>query len=148
MAVRVRITVWAIFGQGELGLEGGGGGGEGGNAGRHVIGDAEPVEPAHLLGDGAIERGIAGVDAGHVLALRMGGLDLGDDLVERHGGGVDDAGACGRGLHDLLRHQRAGIEADRAGLDELQPAHRDEVGCAGAGADEMDGHSAASLFLA
>ena len=62
------------FGQGEFGFQNGGGGGEGGHAGGDVIVNAELVEPAHLFGDGAIDRRIAGMDAGHVVALGMGGL--------------------------------------------------------------------------
>ena len=136
------------LGKRELRLQRGGHCGEGGHARCYVIGDAELVETADLLGDGAIERGVARVDARHVLALRVGGLDLRDDLIQRHGGRIDHACALGCGFHDLLRHKRARIEADGAGLDDLQAPHGDEVGCAGAGADEMDGHSAASLFFA
>ena len=89
-----------------------------GHARADLIGNAQPIEAAHLLGDGAIDRGIAGMDAGDILALCMGRRHLGDDLVEVHGGGVEDAGA-GRGRgDDLRRHQRAGIEADRAALDQ------------------------------
>ena len=38
---------------------------------------------------------------------------------------------------DRARHQRAGIEHDRAARDEIAAAHRDEIGIARAGADEM-----------
>ena len=51
-------------------LSSGRGGREGRHARRHVVGNAERVEPAHLLGDRAIDRGIAGMDARHVLAVR------------------------------------------------------------------------------
>ena len=54
VAVRVRIMVWADLGQGQFQSERGGGGGEGRHSRRHVERDAEGVEPAHLLGDGAV----------------------------------------------------------------------------------------------
>ena len=38
-------------------------------------------------------------------------------------------------------HQRAGVEADRTARQQVAPAQGDEVGRAGAGADEMDGHA-------
>ena len=83
------------------------------------------------------------MDARHVLALRMGLGDFGDDLIERHRRGVDDTRAFGCGLDDFFGHQRAGIEADRTILDEPKSAQRDEVGRAGAGADEVNGHDRA-----
>ena len=86
--------------------------------------------------------------AGHVVTHGVGGFDFGHDVLQRERRGVNHARSGRCGLHDLLRHQRTCIEADWTGLDELQAAHRDEVGCAGAGADEMNGHSANSLFLA
>ena len=38
------------------------------------------------------------------------------------------------------RHQRAGVEADGAARDEIAAAQGNEIGRAGAGADEMNGH--------
>ncbi len=78
-------------GQGQLAAQGRRGGREGRHAGGDRPGDAERVEAADLLGDGAVERGVAGMDAGNVLALGVGGLDLGHDLVEMHGRRVDHA---------------------------------------------------------
>jgi hypothetical protein len=75
-----------------------------------------------------------------VLALGMGGLDLGDDRVEIERGGIDDARAGRAPAEHRLGDQRARIEADRAGADQLAPAQGDEIDCAGAGADEVDGH--------
>ena len=82
-------------GQGQLAAQGRRGGGEGRHAGRDRPGDAERVEAADLLGDGAVERGVAGMDPGDVLALGVRGLDLGHDLVEVHGGRVDHAAPAG-----------------------------------------------------
>ena len=102
-------------------------------------------EPADLLGDGAVERRVAGMHPRDVLAAFMRRRHLGDDLVERQRRRVDDPRTLGRGLDDLRGHQRAGIEADRAALDQAQAAHGDQVGRAGTGADEMHGHAALSF---
>lgn len=129
-------------GQGQFGLQDGGGGGEGRHTGGNRVRDAECLQAADLFGDGAIERRIAGMHAGNVIAVFMGGNDLGDDLVEIERRGIDHprVGRC-HGDHGL-GHQRAGIEADRAGSDQLCTAQGDQVGRAGAGADEVDSHGA------
>ena len=44
----------------------------------------------------------------------------------------------------FARHDRAGVEADRAARHEIAPAQRDEIGRARSGADEMHRHGAAS----
>jgi len=76
----------------------------------------------------------------HVMALRMRSFDLGDNFVQRQRRGVDDA-RSGRAMReDILRHQRPGIEADRAGRDQVASAQGEEIGRARAGADEMHGH--------
>ena len=69
------------------------------------------------------------------------------DLIEAHRRGIDDARA-GRAVNEKLRrHERAGVETDRTARQQLAPAHRDEIGGAGACADEMHGHGAArSVF--
>ena len=140
--------------QSELALERGGRGGEGRHARRQRIGDAERVELAQLLADRAPHREIAGMKPRHVLARAMGGHELGHDLIEAHGRGVDDARARGTEGEHVRLHERAGIEADRAAREEVAAAQREEVGGAGAGADEMHGHgftirgSAASGFTA
>ena len=125
--------------QGQLAAECGGGGGEGRHAGGYVIGNAKCVEPAHLLGDRTVKRRVARMQPGDVKTLFVRFGTVGDDLVERQGGGVDDM-RVGRGNgEDLARHQGAGIKTDRAALDQPQTAQRDQIGRAGAGADEMDG---------
>ena len=81
----------------------------------------------------------------HVLAGRVRRDKLRLDLVERHRRGVDDARARRAMGEQFLRHDRAGIETDRAARDEVAPAHRDQIGCARPGADEMYGHGASPL---
>ena len=83
--MRVRITVWLTSGSVSSRPQRRRRGGEGRHARRHVVGDAERVQPAHLLGDRAVERRIAGVDARHVLAAACACRHLGDDLVEVSG---------------------------------------------------------------
>ena len=110
----------------------------------HLVGDAQLVEPPHLLGDGPVQARVAAVDAGHVLARGVRVRHMSDDLVQVQGGGVDDPGA-GRGTgDDRGRHQRAGVETDRACSDQVAPAQGQEIGRAGAGADEMHGHAGCS----
>ncbi len=141
----------ADVGQGQLLAEQGGTGGEGGHAGRHVIGDAERLQPPDLLADRAIQRRIAGMDPGDIEPGRLGRHDLGDDRGQIQGCGVDHARrpirvAPGLGDH-LGRHQRAGIEHDRAGPDQAQAAQRDQIGGARAGADEVHGHAEAACAV-
>ena len=77
---------------------------------------------------------------GDVVSGAVRGFDFGDDLVEGERRGIDHPCARRGSGDDLRRHQRSGIETDRAGLDEAQTAQRDEVGGAGPGADEMHRH--------
>src|SRR5262245_1947677 len=76
----------------------------------------------------------------NVVTCAVGGLELGDDLIEAHRRGVDDTRPFGAEREDLLAHQRPCIEADRAAEDEMSAAERQQVRRAGAGADEMHGH--------
>ena len=85
------------------------------------------------------------MDPRNVLAAPVGVDDLGHDLVEVHRRRVHHQRPVRSRLDDFPGHQRPGIEAHGAPLDELQAPHGDEVGRAGSGADEIDGHSAASL---
>src|SRR5881394_1909589 len=78
------------LGDRELGAQRGRGGHERGHAGRDVPRDTELVEPAHLLGGGAVDREVAGVQSGDVLVAVVRTLVLGDDLVEREVLRVDE----------------------------------------------------------
>ena len=129
-------------GEGELALEGGGRGGVSRDAGGHVVGDSECAQPPHLLPDRPVEGRVARVHAGNVLAVRVRRLHLVDDLVEGHGGGIEHPGALRRAGDDFRRHERARVEDHRARLDEAPAAHRDELGVARTGPDEVDGHGA------
>ena len=80
----------------------------------------------------------------HVLAGPLGGLHLGDDLIEGEGRRVHHPGALG-GLGDhRLGHQGAGVEHHRATADQVAPAHRDQVRRPRPGTDEVDGHDPVS----
>ena len=106
----------------------------GGNAGNDLVCNAQGVETAHLLAGRAVERRVARMHARHVPAFGMGRRDLSRDLVERHRRGVHDPRPR-RGVRDhRRRHQRSGVEADRASRNGQQ------VGSAGPGADEPDRH--------
>ena len=66
----------------EFNAEAGGGGGIGRHARNNLIIDPKRLQAADLLGDGAVERGITGMDARHILAVRMRAADLVNDVVE------------------------------------------------------------------
>ena len=74
-------------------------------------------------------------------------LNLGDDVIQRQRGGVNDGGiGWGRG-DDRLRNKRAGIEAELAALDQTQSANRDQFGITRPGTDEIDGHERVSFCV-
>jgi hypothetical protein len=132
--VRVRITVragqdhrLADIRQGQFRRQGGRRCGEGGHAGRHVVSDLQRVQPAHLLGDRAIERRVAGMDPGDIVALFVGGLHLGDDLVQMHRRGIDHPRPFGRLGHHLRRHQRPGIKHDGGTPNDIQPPNSNKI---------------------
>jgi hypothetical protein len=130
--------------QGQLLPQGRGGRGIGRHAGRHVVGDAEILQPADLLGDRAVERGVAGMDPRDVLARLVGLAHLLDDLIERHGRRVDHPGAGPGTSQDFARHQRAGVEHHGAARDQVPAADRDQVRRPRPGADEVHGHATSS----
>ena len=146
MPVRVRITVWAISGSVSSAFSRAATPAKAGTPGYYVVVYAEGIEAPHLLGDGAVEGGIAGMHARHILACRVGLLHLLDDEIEMHRRGVHDQriGRCRR--DDFLRHQRPGKQTDRTPLDQPLAAHGDQVGGSRPGADEIDSHCATSLL--
>lgn len=128
------------FGQGQLAFEHGGGSGKRRHARRHRVGDAEPVEFAQLLAHRAPDRQVARMQARDVEPRLVGGDHLGDDFFEAHRRRVDDARAGRTPAEHRRVDQRSRVEADRAGADQVAAANGDEVGSAGTGADEVDGH--------
>ena len=88
--VRVSTTDCADLRHRQLAPERGGGGREGRNAGRERIGDAERVEPAQLLAQGAPDREIAGMQPRHVLAALVRPHEFGRDRVEVERRRVDE----------------------------------------------------------
>ncbi len=128
----------------QLAAQRSGGGGEGGHAGRQGVGDAAPVQPAQLLRHGAVQRQVARMQPRHVLPGGVGGQELRLDRIEVERGGVDQPRA-GRAMRQQVgRHDRPGVEADRAGGEQPGAAQRDEVGRPRPGADEMDRHAGRS----
>jgi hypothetical protein len=70
--------------------------------------------------------------------VRVG--QLGDDLVEGERAGVNHARIRRAQRQQVVRHDRARVQADRAAAEQALTAHRDQVGRAGSGPDEVDGH--------
>jgi hypothetical protein len=95
---------------------------------------------AHLLGHRAEDRRVAGVEAGDVVSVGVGGGEFRDDLVEGERGGVDLARAEWAVVEEFVRDERTGVEADRCGGDQVAAADRDQIGGARTGSDEVHGH--------
>lgn len=127
-------------GQGELGPERGGGGGEGRHARRDGTGDALGAQAAQLFAQRRPDRQIAAVQAGDVVACRVRAADFRHDRIEVQRRRVDDARSPGAVGQDRLGHQRSGVQADRAGGDQVAAAQGQQVGRAGAGADKVHAH--------
>src|SRR5258708_4588911 len=70
--------------------------------------------------------------------MRIGHLR--NDLIEIHCGGIDDACAGRRVGEDLYRNERTGVETDRGVMDVIPPTERQQIGCSGAGTDEVNCH--------
>lgn len=141
--VRVRTTDWATPGSVSSRRRLRGRGGEGRHAGRERIRDAESIEPPQLLADRAPDREVARLKSCHILALLMSADHFADDRIEIEGGGVDDARSRWAPEQHLGGNDGACVKADRASGDEISPTDGDEVGSAGASADEMDRHDKA-----
>ena len=110
--------------------------------------DAKTVQAADLFGDRAIKGRVAGMNAGDVEAFGVRRLHLGNDFIQGHRGGVDDARLF-RGLCDNVGgHQGSGVQHHRAGTYQVEAAHRDQVRRPRPGADEMNGHETGSIFAA
>ena len=131
-------------GDGQFLAECGGSGDIGGHAGDNLVGDRIGAQAPDLFGDGAIERGVAGMHARHVLPARMGGDDLGMGFVQRHCGSVEHLCPFRCPGDHCGGYERAGIEADRAARDEPRALECQELGVPGPRTDEIDGHVATS----
>ena len=83
-----------------------------------------------------------------ILTFVGGSLEFGDDLVERHRRGIDDARTGRAIVEQRLGHERACIQADWTTRDEIASAHRDEIGRAGSGAYEMNRHDPSPMAMA
>ena len=125
--------------QGQLGLQQRRAGRRGGNAGDDLEGNLQRTQLTNLLANGAVQRGVAGMYAGHVLAPGVSFGQQRDDLLQMQLGGVHHLlGTVA--LQHGLGHQRAGIEDHRAAADQALALDGDQLGIAGAGTDEIDGH--------
>ena len=83
------------------------------------------------------------MEPGDIKAATVGVDKMGEDLVQGQRRGVDYERVGRRCGHNLGRHQRTRIEADRAAFDQPEPAERDQIGRAGSSTDEMHRHKTA-----
>src|SRR4029079_15522481 len=133
------------FRQSNLAAKRSGSCGEGGNARRQGIGNVPPIELAKLLADGTENREVAGVQPRHVFSGHMRRFELGNDLLETQRRGIDDTSTVRAESEEIRMHERAGIEADRAARQNFAASNCNEIGRAGAGADEMHNHGFTAL---
>src|SRR5260370_27935414 len=105
-------------------------------------------DPPDLLAHRAPYRQIAGMQSRHLEPGVMGRDEFSGDGVEVERRGVDHARAGRAERDDLARHQRSREQAHRTARHQILAAHGDQIGCAGAGANEMDGHGAVSSTMA
>src|SRR3546814_4755581 len=126
----------------QFGADGGSGGGEGGDAGRDAERNADRFQPPKLLAHGRPDGQVAGMKARSVMPRLMGIDDDGDDLVQGERRRVDDPCPRRTMIEQGGGHQRSGLETDRSTRDQGAPAQGEEVGRAGTGADELNGHGA------
>ena len=102
------------------------------------VGDPAGVQLVDLLADGAVDGGVAGVEANDALALGVGRGHHLDDLLERHAGGVVDLAAFLARLEQLGVHEAARPDDDVGLREQALAANRDEVGRARSRPDKKD----------
>ncbi|MCY1180285.1 hypothetical protein D9M73_207170 [compost metagenome] len=78
--------------------------------------------------------------ARHILALGMGCLDQFDDLLQVQLGAVDQHFGAMAFEHGC-RYQGAGVDDDGASADQPMPLDGNQLGIAGACANEVDRHA-------
>src|SRR5260370_38535346 len=105
-------------------------------------------DPPDLLAHRSPYRQIAGMQSRHVERGVMGRDEFSGDGVEVERRGIDHPRAGRTKGDDLARHQRTRKQTHRTACHQILAAHRDQIGRAGTGADEEDGHGAKSLMKA
>ena len=126
------------LGDGELRAECGGCGLEGGDARRDVVTHAVTVEEGHLLLDGAVDAGIAGVEADDEEAAIVEGFHRLELLLERHAGRAAHRGPGLGVLRQFAGHEAAGVEDQVGRLKQAFAAHGDKLRVARPSADDLD----------
>ena len=132
------ITVCETPGSVSLGRQGGGGGDERAHSRHDLVDDAQPVEGAHLLADGAVQAGVAGVQAHDPAAGAVGGGHQAHLLVKVHAGAVVAGATGGRPVEQGDGHERTRVEHDVGRLEQAPPLDGDELRVSRPGADEPD----------
>ncbi len=115
-------------------------GGERRYAGHDLVVDAQRVKASALFGERAVDRRVTRVQPRHVEARGMGIGQFGDDLVEGQRAGVEHPRVRRAQRQQVLGHDRAGVQTDWAAAEQPLTAHGDQIGGAGPGPDEVDGH--------
>ena len=109
-----------------------------GDAGHHLKGDVLLAQRVHLLPDGPIDGGVAGVQPDHVLPVEVGIGHHFHHFFQCHLGAVVDLAAV-FGIGEHLRVDQAACIDDHIGLPQQPGApHGDQVGGAAARPYDID----------
>ena len=114
-------------GEGVFEVQGGRRAAEGADAGAGIVGNAERVEPVHLLADRPVETGIPGVQTHGVQRAFLRPGHNGDDFLQRHFRAVVDGAALLAVKEQLGIYQRAGVNDHVRIFKQFFSAQRDQV---------------------
>ena len=103
-----------------------------------MVGHALAVEEGHLLLNGAEDAGVAGVQADDEVAAVVVLLHQRALLFKVHVGRRADDGTGLVAFGQCFGDEASGIEDEVGPLQHLAAADADQVGVAGAGADDLD----------
>ena len=132
-------------GQGVLGAQSRRRAAETGNARRVVVGNAHPIQCVHLLPDGPVKAGVAGVETDGGLACGFHPAHHGKHLLQRHLGAVINGAAGSREAQQGRVDKAARIDDAIGRLQQRRAALGDEIGRAGACPHKMD-HNISLLY--
>ena len=118
----------AHVGQGQLGLQRRGRTAEAGDAGNHLVFDAAGDKLVHLLADGAVDSGVARVQAHQLRTLGIGLYHNRDNFFERHLGAVEDLATGFADFQQLGIDQASRPDYVVSFAKELVTAQGDQVG--------------------
>ncbi len=124
-------------GQSILGVQGRRSAAEAGNAGGVIVSDAVRIQCIHLLPDGTVQAGVAGVEADGGLPGRFHLPHDVQHLFQRHPGAVVDGTAWLCQPQQGRVDQTSGVDDAVGSLQQDGPPPGDQIRCAGSGINKM-----------